>query len=159
MIRYLVYLVIYLAALVVALVVNPFLPLFKVQRIGGINNDDHQGVGWRLPLWLAYFDTPDNALDGDDAHKTRYSNPQGWWAMTCWLYRNPLYGFKWGPLGYPIKRPELIAKMGEGEYEYFDAFMWRKPWLTKNRTFGWILDAYYNNHKNPQPKAIFVFWN
>lgn len=158
MIRYVAYLIIYLAALVVALVVTPLLPLFKVQRIGGINNDERKGMGWKLPVWLSWFDTPDNSLLGDDAHKLRYSNPEGWLAMTCWLYRNPLYGFKWGPLGYRIEQAELVTNPAPGEWRYFDAFQWRKPWLGHDRTFGWILDAYYRRD-NKEPKAIFVFWN
>jgi hypothetical protein len=156
-IRYLTYLATYLVMLVVAVIVTPVLPAFKQWRIGGWNNDEMQATGWRLPVWLAWFDTPDNALTGDEAFSKAHPNGT-YMDMVAWLYRNPLYGFKWSVLGYPIAAPELIVERGEGVYSYFDAFMWRKPWLGKKRTFGWLLDAYYQR-ENKEPKAIFVFWN
>ena len=152
MIRYLAYLIAYLAMLCVAIVVTPFLPAFATIRVGGINNDDHQGAGLRLPLWLSWFDTKDNALTGDEAFER--SHPQStYWDMVLWLYRNPLYGFKWDVLGYPIKQPALIVKHTETAFTYFDAFQCQ----LSGKKFGWILDAYYQRN-NPEPKAIFVFW-
>ena len=157
MIRYLAYLAVYLVALAVAVVVTPMLPAFATIRLGGINNDDHQGAGLRLPLWLAWFDTPDNPLTGDEAFER--SHPNGsYFDMVLWLYRNPLYGFKWGPLGYSMNKPGTIFLHYDGTYEFHDAFQLRKRWLGNDHTFGWILDAYYLR-ENKEPKAIFVFWN
>lgn len=157
MIRYLCYLAAYLAMLVVALFITPFLPAFATIRVGGINNDDHQGAGLRLPLWMSWFDTKDNALTGDEAFERNHPNGN-YLDMVVWLYRNPLYGFKWDILGAPISDNRLVVKSNEGEYSYFDYFMWRKTVFGREITFGWILDAYYQRD-NKEPKAIFVFWN
>lgn len=158
MTRYIISLAAYFAMLVVAYIITPLLPMFAVSRVGGLNNDDHQGEGLRLPEWLAWLDTPDNALTGDEAHAKRVGDPYAYWSMVRWLYRNPLYGFKWSVIGYPIYEHNLIVKHEDGVYSYFDAFQWRKQWMGKQRTFGWLLDAYYMRH-NEQPKAIFVFWD
>lgn len=56
--------------------------------------------GW-LPSWLAWFQTPDNSLYGDDGWKTehwtwRYNLPSflaTYVGMVGWLWRNPAYGF------------------------------------------------------------------
>ena len=51
-----------LALQLVAWVVTPVLPLFKVPRKGWLDNGKFWNVGPRLPLCLAWFDTPDNSL-------------------------------------------------------------------------------------------------
>lgn len=143
--------------LLVALVVTPLLPLFSTLRVGGINNDDHQGIGLRLPLWLSWFDTKDNALTGDEAFERNH--PQGnYLDMVVWLYRNPLYGFKWDVLGYPIECSDEITLNESNTFRYKDAFMYRRTFFGRTVTFGWLIDAYYKRN-NKEPKAIFVFWN
>lgn len=151
--RFIAFLAAYLVMLVVALVATPVLPFLKEKRIGGINNDEYKEVGWKLPSYLSWFDTPDNALTGDDAHKTRYSNPEGWWAMVCWLIRNPLYGFKWTVLGCPMGDKPVIKRFSWLYTKgcYFQLYVVSKK-------FGWILDAYYERQNN-EPKAIFVIWS
>lgn len=60
--------------------------------------------GW-LPKWLAWFQTGDNTLDGDDGWQTRHrpwlSTPyeqlsvfQRYISRVLWLYRNPVYGLE-----------------------------------------------------------------
>lgn len=85
---------------IVAWIITPILPLFARQRFGAWNNASEQRFGYRLPTWLAWFDTPDNALDGDyNWLKEHY--PVSYWSMVGWLYRNSLYGFKWSVLAAP----------------------------------------------------------
>lgn len=84
---------------IVAWIITPILPLFAVKRIGGWDNNSYQAEAMRLPLWLSWFDTPDNALEGDA--NWRAKNGIGYWSMVGWLYRNSLYGFKWSVLSAP----------------------------------------------------------
>ena len=63
--RYLAYLLASFVMQVVAWIVTPVLPLFAVRREGSMDNANSYGVGFRLPRWLAWFDTPDNPLEGD----------------------------------------------------------------------------------------------
>lgn len=65
--------------------------------------------GW-LPSWLAWFQTPDNSLDGDYGWKTTHLkfknsiNPIArWFNRTRWLWRNSMYGFSESVLGAKIK--------------------------------------------------------
>ena len=60
----------------------------------------------RLPTWLAWFDTPDNSLLGDNNWKATHNGD--YWSMVQWLYRNSLYGFKWGPIAAPNDGPRTI---------------------------------------------------
>ena len=76
------------------------LPLFAVQREGWHENGNVWGLGWYLPDWLNWFQTPDNSLDGDygwqhEHWQWRFKLP----APLCtyvgrvgWLWRNPGYG-------------------------------------------------------------------
>lgn len=100
MLRYLTYLAIYIPVQLFAYLITPVLPLFAVKRMGNTDNNRYQSVEWRLPIWLAYFDTPDNCIYGDDnwykSHKANYFSAVGW------LYRNSLYGFKWSVLSTTI---------------------------------------------------------
>lgn len=77
------------------------LPLFVSDRAGFLDNATKYGIGKRLPVWLAWFQTPDNDLTGDEGWRTehwqwRYKLPN-WLAeyvgMVGWLWRNPAYGF------------------------------------------------------------------
>jgi hypothetical protein len=99
MLRYLAYLAIYIPVQLFAYLITPLLPLFAVKRMGNTDNNRYQSVEWRLPIWLSWFDTPDNSLYGDDnwyeAHKPNY------FSAVAWLYRNSLYGFKWSVLAAP----------------------------------------------------------
>lgn len=71
------------------------LPLFAENRNGKLDNGTKEGMGWYLPSWLSWFQTPDNDLDGDLGWRTEH------WQWTKnvylrrigWLWRNPACGF------------------------------------------------------------------
>ena len=90
--------------LVVTLLTFPLafvLPLFAVQRDGWNENGSVWGLGWYLPDWLNWFQTPDNSLDGDygwqhEHWQWRFRLPSGlctYVGRLGWLWRNPGYGF------------------------------------------------------------------
>lgn len=85
---------------IIAWLVTPFLPLFAEQRFGLLNNNSAAGVAPRLPLWLSWFDTPDNSLDGDDGHAGCYARYPAYLRHMLWLYRNSVCGFRIDALGY-----------------------------------------------------------
>lgn len=85
---------------VVAWLVTPLLPLLAEERFGPTNNNSSSGAGPRLPLWLSWFDTQDNSLDGDDGHASRCAGYPAYLRHLLWLYRNSLYGFRIDVLGY-----------------------------------------------------------
>jgi hypothetical protein len=122
--RYFLYLLIYIPTQLFSYIVTPILPLFAGIRYGKLSNNNAEGLGIRLPLWLSWFDTPDNALGGDDdwlsAHRTTY------WAMVAWLYRNSLYGFNWTVLSIP-----------EGSSE---AWHYRRDFKFIRVNLGWMTD-------------------
>src|SRR6185369_16465594 len=107
MIRWLFYLLALIVMTIVAWIVTPILPAFAKPRMGPIDNNHGQAVEPRLPLWLAWFDTPDNSLLGDSNWKATHDG--GYWSQVQWLYRNTLYGFKWGPLAAPMSEPRIVT--------------------------------------------------
>lgn len=83
MIRYCLYLILYLISVCLAGVLNPIVVLFRIDT----------PVGPKLPKWLSYFDT-DTSLWGDLGWQTiHYPNYKSYWGMVRWLYRNPVFGF------------------------------------------------------------------
>lgn len=162
--RYFLYLLLYLPVQVLTYLITPLLPLFAVQRLGKLDNANAYRREPRLPLWLSYFDTPDNSLLGDSRWMANHSG--GYWSKVSWLYRNSLYGFKWSVLAAPIL-PEaqeisgnklinhhtplygtLRIKQGSyWQYKSVNPFMGRILVLN----FGWLLDD------TSQKKALFMF--
>lgn len=67
--------------------------MFYTYRYGPLDNANSFGFGPRLPRWLAWFDTPDNALLGD--HTWQKSHSETYWDLLAWLNRNKIYGFQW----------------------------------------------------------------
>ena len=110
--RYFIYMLFYIPVQLLTYCITPVLPLFKVWRYGGLNNNNEYGYGWRLPIWLSWFDTRDNPLSGDAGFLSRHS-PVTYSSMVIWLYRNSLYGFKWGPLAADIVVPQCIEFSGD----------------------------------------------
>lgn len=98
--RYFTYLIVYLMIQVLTWIITPLLPLFKESRWGLIDNASRAGIEPRLPLWLSWFDTPDNSLLGDNNWVKSHTKAT-YWTMVAWLYRNSLYGFKWSVLAAP----------------------------------------------------------
>jgi hypothetical protein len=75
----------------VAVLLAPVMPIFTVQKEGWLDNHSTWGVGPRLPIWLNWFMTPDNSLDGDATFESL--NPPSYWSKVKWLWRNPAYSF------------------------------------------------------------------
>lgn len=165
MARWLISLVALCAMSLVAHVVTPILPAFARPRLGPVNNNKGRAVAPRLPLWLAWFDTPDNSLLGDKGWQSKHDG--GYWSQVAWLYRNSLYGFKWGPLAAPMGAPRIIKgdpkiNRNNGHYGILRISMrpywqWKcvKPigqsgycWMIN---LGWLLDD------EDQPRALFMF--
>lgn len=102
--RWLILLVADLIVFAVAWLLAPILPAFAIGR-------DH------LPRWLAYFDTPDNALDGDLGYVMLHAPFKGYGATgwrqyinrVVWLWRNPAYGFSYSVLGAQINSQPLVV--------------------------------------------------
>jgi hypothetical protein len=132
---YLFILILYLPIQIITYIITPILPLFIEDRYGYLNNQHALGIGPRLPLWLSWFDTRDNSLDGD--LKFQSVNKESYLSKVYWLYRNSLYGFKWTVLALTEGDPR--AWQYKREYKYL--------WLN----LGWMLD-------NPeQGKLMFQF--
>lgn len=147
---------------VLAWIITPILPLFAVLRDGPWDNNSMTAMGHRLPRWLSWFDTPDNALEGDANWRTR--NGIGYWSMVGWLYRNSLYGFKWSALSAPM---DAAARVKTGQQAVgwlnpgFQRIRMGKYWqwhlvkrlgpVTINFNFGWLLND------GDQPRALFMF--
>ena len=69
----------------------PLLPLLATDNYGWLDNQSSWGRGPRLPIWLAWFQTPDNSLDGDASFQA--INPPSYLSNVKWLLRNPAYAF------------------------------------------------------------------
>lgn len=77
------------------------LPFFVEKREGLQDNSTKTGMGWYLPSWLNWFQTPDNSIDGDEGWRTehwqwRFKFPAQiatYLGRLGWLWRNPGYGF------------------------------------------------------------------
>jgi hypothetical protein len=151
--RYVLTLAAYLPVQVLAYVLTPLLPLFAEPRKGLSLNGNVWAVGPRLPLWLAWFDTPDNDLRGDGRWQLHHDG--SYLDQVQWLYRNSLYGFKWTVLARDIelvrwvqgdpqigyKRPQfgtLRIKQPNGAWQ----FKIVKPLFGRifEGNFGWLLD-------------------
>lgn len=85
---------------VVAVLLAPVLPLFSWDA--------------KLPVWLSWFQTPDNNLMGDDGHYARWSGKSPYLQMVAWLLRNRAYGFKWGICGTAAKSYRCYGTPGIG---------------------------------------------
>lgn len=165
--RYLLYLLLYIPAQILAYLVTPLLPLFATNRFGWCDNHSFEAVNPRLPFWLSWFDTPDNSLIGDKNWLLKHPD-MSYWDMVCWLYRNSLYGFKWSVLAAPspegwatlIEGPTNLdyhtktygvmrVTRGDGYWQYKSV----KPFMGKILVlnFGWLLDDI------SQKKALFMF--
>lgn len=172
--RYGFYLVCLLFLYVVALFITPLLPLFRQYSFGLIDNANGTGVEPRLPSWLSWFMTPDNSLFGDNNWKR--SHPKGAYLdMVLWLYRNSLYGLKWGRLACTVEYNNLLEYSGNplvnrnnGITGLFTASLYRDSeywqWKLVKKligdfgvmwNFGWQLDEYVANRGTG--KAMFQF--
>ena len=90
-ITYLLLVPISLLITLLALVIAPVLPVFRVNAYGWCDNHSYEDFGPRLPQWLNWFMTPDNDLYGDATFQS--INGKLYWSMVKWLWRNPAYSF------------------------------------------------------------------
>lgn len=91
---YLIYLILVPISLVLTLlgiILAPVMVLFKVEKEWWCDNHSYRAVGPVLPIWLNWFMTPDNTLDGDATFEK--INGKSYWAKVKWLWRNPAYSF------------------------------------------------------------------
>lgn len=75
----------------IAIILAPVLPLFGVWKEWWLDNHAKRGIGFVLPNWLNWFNTPDNDLRGD--YTFQRINGSGYWQCVKWLWRNPCYAF------------------------------------------------------------------
>lgn len=73
-----------------------------------------------LPRWLAYFDTPDNSLDGDKGFRTKHAPFKGdqtglkrYINRVFWLHRNCAYGFRWSVLAFKASPDAVLTFYGD----------------------------------------------
>lgn len=161
---YWLYLAISLLAHICAVLFAPVLPLFREDRLGNSDNNKYQRVEPRLPLWLAWFDTPDNSLLGDERWKREHGG--GYWSMVGWLLRNRAYGFNWTVLSRAVQSERTVT--GDPNIGYqgsrFGTLKIVQPngaWQYKavcpvfgkvfEGNFGWLLDDI------SKPRALFMF--
>lgn len=164
MLRYLAYLVLSLTAHVFAFLLSPVLPLFAVERVGPLNNATTTGSGPRLPIWLSWFDTPDNSLDGDS--RFIQLNGKGYWQKVRWLRRNRVYGLNWTVLSAKVEKERTVIGSPDIGYQgsRFGTLKIVQPngaWQYKTvfplfgrvfeGNFGWLLDD------TSKQQALFTF--
>lgn len=157
MIRWLLYLPLALLGELAAVLAAPVLPL----AVGG---------NGKLPRWLSWFDTPDNPAIGDIGHRLRWAGRSRYRQVVAWYLRNRAYGFKWDPLGAPMR--EAVVVFGDiltsrwhtgtlccraGEY-----WQWKRVARIPGTgyclmlNFGWLLDDFVDGESS-QPKALYLF--
>lgn len=104
-----------LAFTLLAWILSPFLPLFSALQLGACDNGSiPQRLEPRLPLWLAWFQTPDNSLWGDAGWRTVHCpHYKSYLGMVKWLFRNPGYGFAWSVLAAQPPAGQFITAIGD----------------------------------------------
>jgi len=117
MLRYLLYLIVYIPLQIITYVITPLLPMFAINRSGWSNNKEYEEIAPRLPPWLSWFDTPDNSLLGDNNWFNNHKN--NYLSKVMWLYRNSLYGFKWSVLAAPMT--SKVIRYGAESLDYHTA--------------------------------------
>lgn len=122
----------------------PVLALLARDRHGLVHNGNREGVEPRLPVWLDWFQTPDNSLLGDDGHKARWAGWPRYMQMVAWLWRNRLYGLRWSMLSVRVEA---------GDKAYVTGNM-----LIKNRTNGVAGHFFLKYGGAWQYKAVYQVW-
>lgn len=162
----------------VAMLVAPILPLFASPQWGMTDNATAVACEPRLPAWLSWFQTPDNSLWGDHGWKTvGCPNYQSWVGMVRWLWRNPLYGFSWTVLGWPIAESEQFAFIDSGNGLDVDKGRDRAGWFLIRSSsgafqfrwvrvifglqlaldIGWLLDPYVQDPTTRIAKPLALY--
>lgn len=167
MMRWISYLFACLVVEVLAIFLAPVLPLFARLKYGPWENASGQALGHRLPSWLAWFDTPDNALEGDSNWQASHIWPSSHWSMAGWLLRNRAYGFKWSVLSAPnnmlriVEGDKLInyhtSRFGELRITMGDYWQWKRIGKLGNTGYGYMLNFGWLLDDTSQERALFLF--
>jgi len=119
---------------------------------------DAQG---NLPVFLRWFQTQDNTCDAGWKVQGNYGTyltdgtvPTGatlWWYRTLWLWRNPGYGFDYGPLGVAVDTTQW--RVVQNDSAYFVALGPRGKFCIKSggdrpMKLGWKIWAYWDDTTN-----------
>ena len=178
MIKYIIFVLVYIIMLIIAALFNPIFVLLRQDSYGRSDNDNKHAIEPRLPKWLAWFDTPDNSLYGDTGWQTihRTKDWNKYLGMVMWLYRNPCAGFCWSVLAQDVpkgttftytgpievdkgqqKWGSLFIKASNGLWQYKCAKLY-KGWRF-SLELGWLLDRYIKDPKSfeTHPKAKLDF--
>jgi len=173
---YLVYLLLVPCSLLLtllAVILAPVLPIFAKPLMGWCDNHSYEAVEPRLPIWLNWFMTPDNSLNGDATFAQLHA--PSYWSQVLWLWRNPAYSFGLRYLAVPyttdVKGDKTIkdnqhAKEGwclvhaNGLFQ----FVCVKRIFSSSRciyiNMGWNIRALVDDNVMPKPltwQATFVF--
>jgi hypothetical protein len=148
-------------------------PLFAVQKMWWCDNHSYKDIGPVLPIWLNWFMTPDNTLDGDATFQTK--NGISYWSKVKWLWRNPAYSFAlrylYAPytttvIGDPTIKDNDNAKEGYCFIRANGLFLCRIVCRIFNTNrciyinLGWNIAGLVDPNVNPKPtqwQATFVF--
>ena len=130
---------------VLAYLLAPFLPMFAVLRVGPLENNNGDGIGWRLPIWLAWMDTPDNSIAGDYGHQQRNKDSSLYWLMVLWLWRNPAVGFDAYVLSATLSKYDEVTV--KGVWKVQDAPMGKEGYCYTSVGYYWNL-VYINRFGN-----------
>lgn len=149
----------------IAMVLTPLLPLFARPRLGPVDNNNATAVEPRLPRWLAWFDTPDNSLLGDPGWRKTHDG--GYSSQVAWLYRNSLYGFKWGPIAAPMSEPRIVdgdpsINRNNGRFGILRITMgpywqWKCVKPIAATGYCWMINLGWMLNDAGQKKALFMF--
>lgn len=102
-----------------------------------------------LPKWLWWFQTPDNALDGDRGHWERWPKSGDFWTYVrrvAWLLRNCAYGFNISVIGFKHKdgdRKEIYGDPDIGDKTGISGFC---KWLVYRQGKLVAFQVYYVKH-------------
>ncbi len=121
-----------LSLLVGVFLVNWWAPLFAYH--GSVNDGAVTKIGYRLPDWLAWFDTFDGTLDDG----LLPGETSCYWTRMRWLYRNPAYGFGYWVLGAefdPAKWKVETLEIVDGKVRTFYA-------TGPNGRFNWYAERF-----------------
>jgi hypothetical protein len=157
---------------VLAKILNPIFPIFRVNKLWWCDNHSYQAIAPVLPSWLNWFMTPDNSLDGDATFQS--INGISYKSKVKWLQRNSAYSFALryvnAPYNTKVKGDPTIkdndnAKEGWCFVRSNGLFQLRivKRWFSSSGciyvNFGWNIMGLADPNVNPKPdtwQATFV---
>jgi hypothetical protein len=170
---YLIYLVLVPVSFVltlIALITAPIMPLIGVWKEWWLDNHSKRGIGFVLPEWLNWFNTPDNDLRGDATFQQ--INGSGYWQCVKWLWRNPAYSFAIKYINTIENRPSYIGNENIKDNDNAVAgwcfvkcaglfqFTWVQP-IGFNRciycVFGWNIRGTLHQSTTENYQATFAF--